>query len=233
MKNKDKKKYALVNLTIVIAVVAIYLLTTSPVAVMTFAYGKNYPIYRCSSENSISIQCEVTWEAAAIDEILGILDENGAKITFVVSGKWAESNPDTLKKIFDCGHEIGTMGYEPEEDGNPSWLREDILRSSQIIETVTGHSPQIYYCGTRNTSASAKVAEELGLSTVLCTIDLDCSNGNSNLLLERTRGYLNGGSILQISPTGALKEALPEILQEIEKNGLLIVPTGEMVYNRN
>ncbi len=230
---KVKGKYIAINLAIIGIAAALYVFTSSPASVMTFAYGSSYPIYRCASENEISLQCAVTWNASALDGILQTLDESNVDITFVVSGEWAEHNAEMLRRMQTEGHEIGTMGYYPDEDGRLSWVKQDVSKSLDVIEAATGTRPTIYYCGTRNSTISARAADSLGLRTVLCTIDIDCETADAEKLIQRIEGYAEGGSIVIAEPTAEMKNALPKILMFLQNKGLAVVPTGKMLYNGN
>ncbi len=47
-----------------------------------------------------------------IQPILEVFNDHNIKITFFVTGKWAEKKSrDIKKKIFEKGHEIGNHGY--------------------------------------------------------------------------------------------------------------------------
>jgi polysaccharide deacetylase family protein (PEP-CTERM system associated) len=78
--------------------------------------------------------------AGNIDQLLKILDETKTKATFFVLGWIAERRPQLVKKISDAGHEIASHGYEHELTYNQSTklFRQDIRRSKQILENITG-----------------------------------------------------------------------------------------------
>lgn len=71
----------------------------------------------------------VSWNAAAMEDILATLKDKNTRVTFVISGKWARENADMLKRIADEGHEIGTMGDDPSFDGNLSETKADIQKA--------------------------------------------------------------------------------------------------------
>ena len=58
-----------------------------------------------------AITCNVDWGEDQIPKILDILKERDVKITFFVSGKWAEKNPKLLRRMYVEGHQIGSHGY--------------------------------------------------------------------------------------------------------------------------
>lgn len=69
------------------------------------------------------------------NRILDILKSNNVKATFFCTGNFAELAPDVMSRIEKEGHEVGCHGvdhWRPKED--------DVFRSKEIIERVTGHS---------------------------------------------------------------------------------------------
>lgn len=72
--------------------------------------------------------------------ILDILDRYDTKATFFVLGWIAERVPDLVAEIHRAGHEIATHGYGHElvYTLNVNEFREDIRRSKNILEEITG-----------------------------------------------------------------------------------------------
>lgn len=225
-----KKRTFFINLTLAAIIAMLYFTLISPYAVETTAMG-SFPIYKGGRRDCVALQCTVTWDAAALEDILSTLSSRGVHITFTVSGEWVEGNPTMLKRIYDEGHEIATMGYDPDDDGRLNLVKSDIERSLRIIEGITGHAPTIYYCGNRNTSVSSRAADGLGLTTVLCTLDLICANGTETDIIERVRGNTNGGDILLASPTAAFSRALTYILDYFSSAGLTVGTVSSTIYS--
>ena len=59
----------------------------------------------------MAFACNVDWGNEHIMPMLDILSQHDIKITFFVTGRWANENPELLKAIYDAGHEIGNHGY--------------------------------------------------------------------------------------------------------------------------
>ena len=74
------------------------------------------------------------------DKILSILSANSVKATFFVLGWVAERCPDLVKRIASEGHEIASHGFGHQRVYNQSraGFREDIRRSKQFLEDLTG-----------------------------------------------------------------------------------------------
>ena len=78
-------KVALVNTVLAAIILGLYFaLSLSHRAQPASVSG--FPIYHGNNRKCVAIECAVTWDAAALDEILAVLEERGVRITFAVSG---------------------------------------------------------------------------------------------------------------------------------------------------
>ena len=128
-------KVALVNTVLAAIILGLYFaLSLSHRAQPASVSG--FPIYHGNNRKCVAIECAVTWDAAALDEILAVLEERGVRITFAVSGEWVERSPAMLKKIAAQGHEIATMGYAPSKDGGVDFVLKDIQKSTRMSLTT-------------------------------------------------------------------------------------------------
>lgn len=75
--------------------------------------------------------------------MLELMDRYSAKATFFVLGETAESQPNLIQEIQSCGHEIASHGYSHKQAYllGPEKFREDVLKSVEIIGSITGRKP--------------------------------------------------------------------------------------------
>ena len=65
------------------------------------------PIYNVKTDDKkIALTINCAWNADDIDDILEILNKTNIKITFFLVGNWIEKYPESVKKIYENGHEI-------------------------------------------------------------------------------------------------------------------------------
>ncbi len=214
-----------VNLLIIAMIAALYFSTSGNDAVNIAATDVFYspPIYRGSSDDAAAIQFTVNYDAAALDAILDTLSQNNVQVTFAVSGQWANDNVSTLRRIAEDGHELATMGDAPEKDGNLSWVKSDISESLDAIERLCGVRPVLYYSGERRSiPISAHAAKQLGLTHVLCTVDLLAARGGSKDIVSRVKKVSADSSIILAQPTKAMSESLKDVLETLKSKGLSI-----------
>ena len=84
--------------------------------------------------------------ATYLPQILDILDEYGLKITFFVTGKFAEKNPKLVQDMARRGHEIGNHSWSHPNfnELEPEKMIEELEKTSDLIESLTGTRP-VYF----------------------------------------------------------------------------------------
>lgn len=102
------------------------------------------------------------------EQILKVFNKHKVIATFFTLGCIAEENPKLIKRIYEEGHEIASHGYThtPLWDHNPETFRNEITKTNQIIESITGQKVVGFrapYASLKNsTSWSIKVLEQEG-----------------------------------------------------------------------
>lgn len=219
MKRRKKAGWA-INLALAAIIIALYAATAGQDAAAAMA-GIAGPHYRGRSADKLALEFAVSWNAAALADILDILKEKEVKATFVVSGEWARGNAAMLSRIAQEGHEIGTMGDDPAFDGKLSEVKEDILKSLASIKLGAGVDARLYYSGSRSIPVSARAARSLGLTHTLATIDLRCGSGNADDIIKRGLNEPMIGSIILLQPTRACADALGGLIDGLKAKGIL------------
>ncbi len=222
-------RHAAVNVCLAVLIFVFYCATSMPLSqtAMSSVYGG--PILRGSRKGVVALECAVDWNASQLPKILDILEENGVKITFFVSGAWAKENRGLLCDMVRRGHEIGTMGNDPAFDGTLNEVNADVRKSAETIAAVCGVRPTLYYSGTRSERVSGQSAKQLGLRHVLCSVDVLSARGTAEDVLLRASEAPFDGSIMLMQPTAALAEALPAILASLDEQGWTVTGVSRML----
>lgn len=219
-----------VNMLLAGIIAGLYFALTMPYSTGAISVS-GFPVYKGNSKERVAIECALTWDAGAVEQILSVLEAHDTKITFAVSGEWAERNSEMLRHISELGHEIATMGYSPQNDGGIDFVFDDVQKSIGLIELYTGKTPEIYFIGERNADISAVAAKKLELVPLKGTLDLMCSIGSCEDIISRAKGNTNGGDIILTSPTTAFSQALPYILAFLTNRGLTAGPVSSTIYH--
>ncbi|HZJ84949.1 MAG TPA: polysaccharide deacetylase family protein, partial [Syntrophomonadaceae bacterium] len=71
------------------------------------------PIYQGNTgQKLVAIDVNVDWGEEYIPAMLEEFEKHEAKVTFFVTGVWAEKNSDMIKKIDKAGHSVQNHGYK-------------------------------------------------------------------------------------------------------------------------
>jgi peptidoglycan/xylan/chitin deacetylase (PgdA/CDA1 family) len=226
---RRRRNGIVINLFLIFVIAVLYALTSGGDAVQTMASLYAGPVYRGSAEDALAVEFAVSWDASAMGEILDALAEKGVHVTFAVSGEYARLRPDILTRIVDEGHELATMGDVPSVDGNASEIRADLEKSLSSIKEACGVTPVLYYSGGREIPASARASRRLGLTQILCTVDLRCASGSAQDIEQRGLNEPIIGCIILMQPTRAACEALPGLIEGLLEKGIRVVTVSEVI----
>ncbi|MGO9379936.1 MAG: polysaccharide deacetylase family protein [Dissulfurispiraceae bacterium] len=77
---------------------------------------------------------------ATVDRLIELCEMNNVKTTCFVLGQLAEENPGVVRKLHRAGHEIASHGYGHQmiTQMKPEEFRQDLTRSSKILENIIG-----------------------------------------------------------------------------------------------
>ena len=189
-------------------------------------------------ESWISVAIDCSFENDQADAILDVLEQNGVKATFFLSGTFVLSFPESAQKIKKAGHEIGSSSWthphllELGQDVRFSQVR----KGSQIIRENLGVIPRLFMppYGEFDVTISAPARAE-GMEVVLWTIDSrDWDEKTANdpaAAVKRATTGVEPGSIILFHLDGyntaqVLAEALPYYQETL---GLTLAPISELI----
>ncbi|AET70021.1 putative xylanase/chitin deacetylase [Desulfosporosinus orientis DSM 765] len=127
-----------------------------------------------TDQKIMAITINIDWGEEYIPAILDELDKGKAKVTFFVTGRWAQKNPELLKEISRRGHQIENHGYShPHPDQlSVAANQVEIKKTENIIEQIIGKKTHLYAPPYGEKGASGlRAAKELGYRTILWTLD--------------------------------------------------------------
>ena len=109
------------------------------------------------------------------EKILEITAKHGIRATFFSTGKFAEKNPEVIKKFSVAGHEIFNHTYSHPHltKITDEQIKEEFAKADEIISKLTGATTKPYFrppYGSRNQHV-LDIAQSLGYQSVFWTID--------------------------------------------------------------
>lgn len=188
-----------------------------------------------TSQKALGLFFNVDWGEKELAEILPILRERGARVTFFVSGRWAEQNPDLLRRMAADGHEIASHGYNltygPKDLANAGKLKGDIERSLTAIQKITNQ--RVLYWAPHMSEVSpeiVKTAADLQLRTVLYSIDtIDWREDATPESVMSKVQKAKAGDLILMHPKQVTVNVLPTLLQSLQAKGLQAVTLSQLL----
>jgi len=184
----------------------------------------------------MAFACNVDWGNEHIMPMLDILSQHDIKITFFVTGRWANENPELLKAIYDAGHEIGNHGYNHINYDQLSYEKnkEEILKAGDVIERILGFKPKYFAppAGAYN-DYTIKACKDLNYDIIMWSIDtIDWrEDSNKEKIKNRVIQKIHKSAIVLIHPTEETVKALPEIISYVLDKGYKIGKISDVVKN--
>ncbi len=174
--NKEKIYTYLIS---IITVVLLFTVASTIIGNQTIQVSaqneKLLPIYKVNTnENKVALTLNCAWNDSDIDQILEILNKYNIKLTFFIVGDWAEKYPESVKKIYEAGHEIGTHSNTHPHVNNLTYEQniEEIKQGSEKIKAITNQEVTLYrtpYGEYNNTVI--KAANDLKYYTIQWSLD--------------------------------------------------------------
>ena len=169
----------------------------------------------------------------ATEELLDGLRERGVKATFFLIGKSIENYPDTVKRMAEEGHLIGNHTYSHIQLSTVSTdeAYNEILRTNQIIEELTGQVPR--YIRPPYGSYSEKLLTRINMSPILWSVDPeDWNTTNVSQVVRSVVKNVKCGDIILLhdiyksSVTAAL-----EIIDQLQDKGYVFVTVDQVILD--
>ncbi|MBO4412865.1 MAG: polysaccharide deacetylase family protein [Clostridia bacterium] len=229
---------------ILVVIISAILLTVSidgvSAAGVYFGYAnRKVPIYFVQTdEKQVAISFDAAWGADKTQGIVDILKEYNAGATFFLVGFWTDKYPDMVKMIDESGFEIGTHSNTHPDMAKLSsdQIKQELETSMKMITDITGKEVKVFrppYGSYNNTLID--IAASLGLKTIQWDVDtLDWKGLSGQDICQRVLNSVKNGSIILChNNSDHILEALPLILDRLQKQGYKITSVSDLIYADN
>lgn len=189
--------------------------------------------YRCGDSDShlVSLAFNVDWGEEYLPDILAVLEENEARATFFLTGRWCDNHPELAASIVQAGHELGNHSYSHASPNASSEAEiiEEIDRTEQAIFEATGITTRLYAPPSGEEEEHVlNAAAQAGYEVILWSVDtIDWQKPPADTVAERVSAGLGGGGIILAHPTECTLQALPRIIEEARAEGYDFVTVSE------
>lgn len=199
-------------------------------------------IYKVETDKKlVALTFDISWGNKVPDPVLDILNKQKVtKATFFLSGPWTLRHQEIVKRIKTMGFEIGNHGNLHKDFSNypDSWIREQVQLSEKSIQQVTGVKTTLIR--TPNGDFNPRVIRclnSMGYKVIQWNTDsLDWKNpGTQNIVNRVTKRVVPGDIVLMHASDSSkqITEALPQIIEQLRKNGYQFVTVSELLSNAN
>ncbi|MER0279810.1 polysaccharide deacetylase family protein [Clostridioides difficile] len=231
--NKSKLKKIIILILVLLlglsgGVMVLKMFNNKPV--FNFFNGVDLPYERGTKDKSgyVALTCNIDlgWETEYVESILETLKKENVKITFNVTGKWAEKNKDELLKIKKQGHEIGNHGYKHLDYSTLSYEDnyEQIETSKKIIEEIINEKTKFFQAPAGSFgSETVKAAKALGYTSIKWdadTIDWKYKDQPEVIIDRMKKKDIKDNSIILMHPTDATTKCIDDIIAIVREKGL-------------
>ncbi len=200
---------------------------------------KQVPIYSVEKdEKVISISFDCAWGNEYTEKLLEEMRLYNVKCTFFMVSFWAEKYPESVKRIIEEGHEIGTHSKTHSRMSNQSAkeIDEELEYSVKVIETLTEEKVELFRPPFGDyDDLLLERAKAHGLYTIQWSVDsLDWKDLTAKDIAYRVIGKVKNGSIILCHNNGKhTAESLPLIFADLTAKGYGFVKISELIYKDN
>ena len=210
-------------------------------AIPTSSAKRDLPIYcvqKSADDKVVAMSFDAAWGNEDTGKLIEIMDKYKVKTTFFVVGSWVDKFPESVKQLSNAGHEI--MNHS---DTHPHMtqipvekMKEEVESCDKKIEAITGKKPTLFRApyGDYNNSVVGTM-RDTGHFTIQWDVDsLDWKDLSASEITDRVLKKVKPGSIILFHNAAKhTPEALPGIIEALQKDGYKIVPVSQLILKEN
>lgn len=186
----------------------------------TIAAGTEEPIFQGNTgTKSVAVTVNVDWGEEFIPPMLDEFKKNNVLVTFFVTGRWAEQNPELLKQMAAAGHSIQNHGYRHCHFNQLSTgeIASEIKKAEETIFGITGGRTTFFAppYGEYNRQL-VRAVTGINYKYIMWSADtIDWQRPDPATIVNRVIQKVHNDAIILMHPTEPTLKALPEILKQL------------------
>lgn len=210
-----------------------------PKAAAAFSQNRLVPIYRVDrTDKTISISFDAAWGNEDTQRLIDILNSHHVHATFFVVGQWVDKYPESVLALSKAGNEV--MNHSNTHPHMPKLSAAEMLAEitacDNKVKAVTGTQPILFRppYGDYNNTLIQALGESNHYAIQWDVDSLDWKGIGASQITQNVLSKVKSGSIV-LFHNAALHtpEALPGILDSLQKQGYKIVPISQLIYKQN
>ena len=200
---------------------------------------ENIPIYCVETDQpKIALTFDAAWGDEDTDQIISVLQNNGARASFFMVGGFINRFPASVKKFSDAGHEI--LNHSDTHAHMSGLSEEEIITEITACEdkitAITGTSKKLFRAPYGEyTDSVIKTANANGYKVIQWDVDSpDWKDLSVDEICSRITSKVKNGSIVLFhNGTANTASALEKLLPLLKEKGFEFVPVSELIYQDN
>jgi probable sporulation protein (polysaccharide deacetylase family) len=194
----------------------------------TIAADKDEPIFQGNTgTKSVAITVNVDWGEEYIPAMLDEFKKNNALVTFFVTGRWAEKNPELLKQMAAAGHSIQNHGYRHVHFNqlSPSEVNSEIKKAEDTIYGIIGVRTTFFASpyGEYNPQL-VRAVNDMNYKYIMWSADtIDWQRPDPATIVNRVMKKVHNDAIVLMHPTEPTLKALPEMLKQLREQNYQMI----------
>ncbi len=220
--------------------------TVTPIASVTLTPGPTALIVHrgVTTEKVVALTYDAGADRGQAANLLAYLQEAGVSVTFGMTGRWAESNPDLVRRIVADGHELMNHTYDHRSftgvSASPPVLRlqdriDEIEHTETIIHAISGATSKPLFrppYGDEDASVLQAVAAAGYRYSVMWTVDtLGWRGASVSEIVDRClRGAQSGAIyVLHVGAGSHDIEATRPVVEGLRARGYRFETVGQLI----
>ena len=168
------------------------------------------------------------------EKLLSVLKQEGVPGTFFIVGKMAVRNPSIVREIARQGNEVAnhTFSHHSIAALDKKALLNELGQTRSLIRKLTGQDCVLYRPpGGGYSKYSLKVASKAGYHMVLWTVlTKDVEGASAGAMHDHIlHSASDGGIILMHSGIASTVEMLPQVIEDLRREGYHFVTVSQLV----
>lgn len=200
---------------------------------------RKVPVYCVdTNEKQVAISFDAAWGAEKTEKIMEIVKDFNSNATFFLVGFWVDKYGDLVKKLDEQGFEIGThsMTHPDMTKLDRESAKKELVDSVKLITDITGKKVELFrlpYGAYNNTLID--ICSEENIIPIQWSVDsLDWKGLSADNITTRVINKVENGSIILChNDAEHILEALPLMLDRLQKMGYKITSVGDLIYKDN
>lgn len=187
-------------------------------------------------EKVVALTFDVSWGETVPGQVLDALKKSDTACTFFVSGPWASSHPNLVKRMVSEGHEVASHGFRHVRltRYTHDMVVEELAKAHSVLHEASGVEPRLFRPpdGDVNDSVvSAALAQ--GYITVLWSLDSqDLRRPGAQYIEGRVAKRIRPGDIVLFHASDSAPDtpqAIPTLVETLRKDGYDIVTVSRLL----